>query len=329
MLGEIKNGAFVTAQTAHFESPRELPPSWLFMYSPIITTSEAIKLFLDMEPESPYIAKFSRYILNARKNGRWKNTYENSKAIDALVEISIKREVQPPDYIAQILLAGKEVLKHLFEGYNYKPKEKSIQMVELPQGLNDIIISKDGQGRLYYTLSYSYRLKGAQVARQEGFSIKRTVRKSENKDKIVSYENEPPDEVNIRTGDILEIELEYSVPQTGYHVVIDDPIPAGLEAIDASLKTTGSRYDAPSQRRRTRGYDDAYGYWHNPINHTELRDDRVALFADVARPGKYTYKYLLRATTTGFFLWPAAKISLMYEPEQFGTCAEGFISVKR
>ena len=147
--------------------------------------------------------------------------------------------------------------------------------------------------------------------------------------KIVIYENEPPDEVNIRTGDILEIELEFSVPQTGYHVVIDDPIPAGLEAIDASLKTTGSRYDSPLQRRRTRGYDDAYGYWHNPINHTELRDDRVALFANVARPGKYTYKYLLRATTTGFFLWPAAKISLMYEPEQFGTCAEGFISVKR
>jgi uncharacterized protein YfaS (alpha-2-macroglobulin family) len=109
--------------------------------------------------------------------------------------------------------------------------------------------------------------------------------------------------------------------------VIDDPIPAGLEAIDASLKTTSTRYGSPSQSRQTRGRDDDWWSWGNPINHTELRDDRVALFGDEVRPGKYTYSYMVRATTSGTYLWPAAKISLMYEPEQFGTCAEGFVSV--
>ena len=112
MLAEIKNGMFVTAQTAHFESPRDLPPSWQFMYSPIITTAEAIKLFLEMEPESPYIAKMARYILNTRKNGRWKNTYENCKAIDGLVDISLQKEAEPPDYKAKILIAGNKVLEH-------------------------------------------------------------------------------------------------------------------------------------------------------------------------------------------------------------------------
>ena len=130
-------------------------------------------------------------------------------------------------------------------------------------------------------------------------------------------------------GDILEVILEFKVPQTGYHLVIDDPIPAGLEVIDASLKTTSSRYNAPSQQRQTRGRSDARGYSWSPINHTELRDERVALFADAVQAGNYTYRYLLRATTAGTFLWPAAKISLMYEPEQFGTCSEGFVEVEK
>ncbi|MFQ6093306.1 MAG: hypothetical protein ACE5OR_11665, partial [bacterium] len=169
--------------------------------------------------------------------------------------------------------------------------------------------------------------RGPQIARHEGFSIKRKIKNTETNREIVRYEDEPPGEVEIRAGDVLEVELEFSVPQTGYHLIIDDPTPAGLEAIDASLKTTSTRYSSPSQSRVTRGYSTVYGYWGNPINHTELRDDRVALFADAVRPGIYKYTYLLRATTSGIFLWPGARISLMYEPEQFGTCAEGFVNV--
>ncbi|MFQ6043896.1 MAG: alpha-2-macroglobulin, partial [Candidatus Poribacteria bacterium] len=328
MLGEIKNGMFITAQTAHFESPRELPPSWLFMYSPVITTAEGIKLFLEMEPESEYIAKMAKYILNARKNGRWRNTYENARAIDGLVEISLKREAEPPDYTAKIFIASKEVVNYMFKGYTYKPYEKFLPIANLPEGLNDIDISKVGNGHLYYLLNYSYRLKGPQPARMEGFSIKRTVTNKETGQVIATYEKEPLEQVEINAGDVLEIELEFSVPQTGYHLVIDDAIPAGLEAIDTSLKTTSTRYDMNSYQRANRGYDDAYGYWGNPINHTELHDDRVALFADAIRPGIYRYRYLLRATSSGIFFWPGARAFLMYEPEQFGTSAEGVVSVK-
>ena len=323
MLQEIKNAVFITAQTAHLESPRNLPPSWLFMYSPIITTAEAVKLFLELEPDSEYIAKFARYLLDARKNGRWRYTYENAKAIDGLVEISLRREAEPPDYTVDVLIAGNSVLKEMFKGYQYQPREKSIPMANLPEGLNDIEITKSGSGILYYTLSYSYRLQGPQVSRQQGFSIKRTVKDRIASKLLQTYQDLPPQPLTVKAGDVLEIELEFLVPQSSYHLVIDDAIPAGLEAIDASLKTTSARYEY------TEGYDDTYEYSGNPINHTELRDDRVALFSDNVMPGIYNYRYLLRATTSGTFLWPAAKISLMYEPEQFGICAEGWLKVEK
>lgn len=321
LLKEIKNGMFVTAQTAHFESPKDLPPSWLFMYSPVITTAEATKLFLEMEPESEFISKFARYMLNARKNGRWRYTYENAKAIDALVEISTKRESEPPKYSANVFIAGEKILTHMFKGHQYKPFEEFIPIAELPGGLSKIKISKEGRGFLYYLLSYSYRLKGAQSSRNEGLTIKRTVRNQDTGELIAKYENRPLSPITIKAGAVLEVELEFKVNQTSYHLIIDDPIPPGLEVIDASLKTTSTRYDIEGMSRTTRG-----GSW-NPINHTEMRDDRVALFADMVRPGIYKYKYLLRATTSGYFLWPCSKVSLMYEPEQFGTSSEGFIEI--
>jgi hypothetical protein len=327
MLQEIQNGIFVTARTAHLESPRELPPSWLFMYSPVITTAGAARLFLEMEPESETIAKFARYILDARKNGRWKNTYENAAAIDALVEISMRREAEPPDYTAAVRLAGQEILTEEFEDHRYQPADQFVPIDRLPAGTSRVEVSRDGRGALYYILSYSYRLKGPQPARREGFVIARTVTDTETGKEVVAHRDRPVEEVTVEAGDVLEVELEFSVPQTGYHLVIDDPVPAGLEPIDASLKTTSTRYDRPSGDRVTTGSDDAFASRGHPINHTEMRDDRVVLFSDAARPGIYRYRYLLRATTRGTFFWPGARIFLMYQPEQLGTCAEGSVRI--
>ena len=77
----------------------------------------------------------------------------------------------------------------------------------------------------------------------------------------------------------------------------------------------------------TREGDQALGFRFNPFNHKELRDDGAGLFADAVRPGLYRFRYLARATSAGTFLWPGARASLMYEPEQFGTCSEGTIRV--
>jgi len=332
LLQDIENGMFITAQSAHFESPRELPNSWRFLSSPVIITAEALKLYLAMDSENENIAKFARFLLSARKNGKWKNTYENSKAIDALAQVSLIRESAPPNFSAEIELAGKTVFAEKYEGFQYKPVEKEIAMADLPQGTHDILIQKKGEGSLFYTLSYNYRLKGPQKFRNEGFTISRTVRRMENEEVLANYAEAPAETLTVQAGDVLEIELEYDVPQTAFHVVIDDAVPAGLEVLDTSLKTTSSRYQ--SSKRRARKRKGASGAMINtprrrssPVSHSELRDDSVLLFVDFIEPGLYTYKYLARATTSGTFLWPSAKIQMMYEPEQFGTNAEGMILV--
>lgn len=324
LLDEIKKGVFVSARSAHLESPRELPPSYRFMESPVITTARGLKLFLNMEPENEWVARFARYILNARKNGRWRNTYENATAIDALVELSLQKEAHPPNFAADIRLAGKALWQEVFRGYDYAPRRHFVETSRIPFGSNALEIAKSGEGTLYYLLSYVYRLKGLQPARQEGMAITRTVRNRISGRPVAQFAVQPPEAAEVHAGDVLEVELEYLVPQSAYHVLIDDPIPAGLEAIDVSLKTTSHRY---RQSGTVQSYQEP-GYQANPITHAELRDDRVILYAAYCPPGIYKYRYLLRATGEGVFFWPGATVSLMYEPEQFGRCAEGALRVE-
>ena len=67
----------------------------------------------------------------------------------------------------------------------------------------------------------------------------------------------------------------------------------------------------------TTGY---YPYWWY-FTQSEIRDNRVALFATDLPKGTYHYTYLARATTAGTFQTLPALAYRMYSPEVFGRSA--------
>jgi uncharacterized protein YfaS (alpha-2-macroglobulin family) len=51
------------------------------------------------------------------------------------------------------------------------------------------------------------------------------------------------------------------------------------------------------------------------LAHTDVRDDRLVVFAGPFAGGKaYTYYYAVRAVTPGEFVWPAIRADCMYDP---------------
>ena len=324
LFEEIKKGMFITAATAHIEDRADLPASWGWMDSAVIRTSQALDVFLIREPNNPFVAKMARYILNARKNGRWRYTYENAAALDALLMVLKKKENVEPDYTATVLLAGKKVLEAERKGYDTKLVEGRVEAKDLPVGMSDLAIKKKGKGSLYYTLRYSYKLRGPQPPRQEGFYVERKITRFDPA-KATTAEKESLKEIPL--GQVAVVELTVIVPQAAYRFVVDDPLPAGLEPIDTSLKTTSRRYET-DEEEQGRGRDEyGWSYSYNPFNHVERHDDSVKLFADEIEAGVYHYKYMARATTPGVFELPGATATLMYEPEQFGRSAEGTFKV--
>ncbi len=133
-------------------------------------------------------------------------------------------------------------------------------------------------------------------------------------------------------GDLVRVRLRVTVPSTRQFLVLDDALPAGLEAVDLSLRTASAMpgpgagtdpIQGPVEQEGTEG-GPQWGFgrwdsgWWSPFDHREIRDDRVVYSANVLWPGTYTATYVARATTPGTFIRPPAHAEEMYNPAVHG-----------
>jgi uncharacterized protein YfaS (alpha-2-macroglobulin family) len=138
----------------------------------------------------------------------------------------------------------------------------------------------------------------------------------------------------VRVGDVVRVKIDIEAEGQPYnYVVLDDPLPAGLVAINSAIKT-----EELLPRAETQG-DDSY-YWDEwdgesgayrfTPNHFEMRDDRVLAFKDRVWKGHYQYSYYARAVCEGRFVMPSTKVQLMYEPDVASfTPMEQFVILER
>ncbi len=127
--------------------------------------------------------------------------------------------------------------------------------------------------------------------------------------------------------------------------VLEDLLPAGLEPVDLSLRTSGtlgpfvrSPVAPPIAGRRDLAngplwqsvfYGSWDSGWWSPWEYKELRDDRVIYFARELWTGTYTTSYIARATTPGRFIRPPAHAEEMYNPAVRGRSEGGIFVVVR
>jgi hypothetical protein len=138
-------------------------------------------------------------------------------------------------------------------------------------------------------------------------------------------------------GELVRVRLRLTIPDDRQFVVLDDPLPAGLEAVDLSLRTMRppGMEDLPEDRSARERDDDFegwyYGSWDagmwSAFDHKELRDDRVVYFATYLWKGTHTATYLARATTAGTFTMPPAHAEEMYNPGVNGRTGGGIFVV--
>ncbi len=148
---------------------------------------------------------------------------------------------------------------------------------------------------------------------------------------------EPATEV--REGELVRVRLRVTVPSVRDFLAVEDPLPAGLEAVDLSLRTSGTlgpfsteaSYEATARRDREAAAGGAIGSWDSgwwsPWEHSEKRDDRVTWFARALPTGAYTATYVARATTAGRFIRPPARAEEMYNAATSGRSEGGIFVV--
>jgi uncharacterized protein YfaS (alpha-2-macroglobulin family) len=185
----------------------------------------------------------------------------------------------------------------------------------------DLIIQKDGEGRLYYRLGLRYAPEDLNLDPLEmGFVVQREYEAVDDPEDVQQDE----DGVwRIKAGARVRVRVHMVADNRRYHVALVDPVPAGLEIINPSLAVAEDIPDDPSVSPRG-----GWWWWGPWYQHQNLRDQRAEAFTTYLYAGVYEYTYVARATTPGSFVVPPAKAEEMYSPEVFGRSGTDFVVVE-
>jgi hypothetical protein len=319
IIRSLINKMKVSPTTVHFEEGEDRGMDWIF-HSNVRSTALILQAILEVKNDLPQAEKMMRWLVQERKKGRWRTTQENFYVFHAFYEYFRIYEKEEPDFTAFIFLEEKEIIKEIFKKRELTIRRKELSLDKLKKEiLLPINIQKKGDGRLYYGVRMIYAPKGILKPRDEGILVLKTIEIIEDEGKKVPRNDIYP------AGKKLLVTLRIITPQERLYVVVDDPLPAGFEAINVNLDTESQE----DLRRLRKIRSKQKRYWWGTFNHSEIYDDRVCVFADSLQAGEHIFTYLVRTVTYGRFSMPATKAEEMYNPEVFGRNEQKIIRIEK
>jgi uncharacterized protein YfaS (alpha-2-macroglobulin family) len=308
ILDELREVAITSDGMTSWEEINSEP--WT-MNTDVRTSAIILDALVRIAPDDPLIGPTVRWLMAVRQNGFWGSTQSTAASLIALVDYLLVSGELEADYTYRVLVGGKEVASGSVDKSNLAvPGRVVIPLTDLPaetahrvEILRQATPGQTGRGSLYVSLIYRHYSSGQGVPPMErGIRLQRTYALS-GEDRAITQ---------ARLGNVVEVKVSVQLDASADYLVVEDPLPAGLEPIDTSLAVTGRQYGGENRDWR----------W----AHIELRDEKVALFATYLRPGTYTYTYLARATTPGLFRVLPGEAYPMYAPETYGR-GEGSIFI--
>lgn len=314
VLRFLNNRVSETAATAQFTTHYE-DKGYLVLHTDRRDDAVVLESLIRIEPANDIIVKLVRGLMAARVQGRWNSTQENVFVLLAMDRYFQTFEKQTPQFLAQVWLGQQFAGDQNFSGRETLRRQLEVPMNWLQDsGPTDLLLAKEGEGRLYYRLGMSYAPKNLQLEpASHGFHVSR---KYEAVDDPGDVSVADDGTVVVKRGAKVKVTLTMLAPARRYHVALVDPLPAGFEAMNPAMKMN----QPPNTKRRL-------WFW-RWFSHQNLRDERAEAFSSLVYPGSYDYSYIARATTPGVFVVPPPKAEEMYFPETFGRGATTTVEVR-
>ncbi len=283
------------------------------------TTAIVLDTMVKLDPDNPLVANAVRWLMAHRTDGRWASTQETAWTLMALTNFMVASGELQADYTYEVAFNGALKLQGTAEADTLRQTQQlQIDISELlTDELNRVAFGRsDGPGNLYYTTHLEAYLPVEQVRPlDQGIIISRSYFDPADRDTPITQ---------ITQGETFLARLTIVVPNTLHYVVIEDFLPAGLEAVDQSLQTS-QQVGAPERYTWEEAQEKGWGWW--VFNHVELRDEKVVLSADVLPAGTYEYVYLVRAAFPGEYRVIPPTAQEFYFPEVYGRGAGSIFAV--
>ena len=324
LKSEIVSKQIVQDRTVHFE---EANTSAWDMNTDRRTTAMILMALNRNNSGNPLLPDMINYFVTSMQKGALLNTQETAWELMAIIEYAKSQDILNPDFSFSAKLNGQKYIDDKINSDNINQIfEKVFAMGDLLSGkdVNSFDFQKNGTGQMNYDMELKYYMPNENVQPLEkGFFITRNYYdfNSDNKNPVTVFKSDG----------VYRGELNIIVPEDMYYAVVEERLPAGFEGINFNLETTDTSLKQKLDEQ-TRPKNGDYYWYDNPLwhfNHTEIRDDRVLLFADYLPRGVYTYNFLVRAGLPGTYHHLPASAYEMYFPEVFGRTGGEWVEVKQ
>ncbi len=311
LIEALRREVQLNAGGAYWESE-----SNLYWSCDTVLTALAIEALARFVPTDPLLPQAIRWLMLSRQDDHWSTTYATAWALNAL-------------RIALSPFAGGDGAFHWKVTLNGTPlAESTVQTgtlalpLTLRAGLNagfdlPALLSRDdpnlleisrtvGTGQLYYTTRLEVALPVESLMPEDrGFVLRR---------EYCAVTDQPADARSscrpvtlLHSGEVVEVRLTLLSRQPYFHVLLEDPYPAGLAPLrGVAAKLLGAEMVA----------------WADvPFVHRELRADRAVFISSEMAPGTYRITYRLRAVRPGTYKALPATVTTIYDAEVWGRSA--------
>ncbi|MBV8117071.1 MAG: alpha-2-macroglobulin family protein, partial [Candidatus Eremiobacteraeota bacterium] len=275
---------------------------WGWTGSLVDAQAQMLQLLLERRAPVEQLDGAVRALLAQQCKCGWPTTTDTASAVTALAAYARNERLGPA--AASVRVGGATVASASF-GSTASTQDFVVPATSLHG--NAIVVSSSG-GTVHYVVRYTYPLPSDAPGELAAFRVVRTVTTpGSTAAPLATMDLAPAAAFEVNAAHVFDVGVRVIVDHPVDRMVIEDPLPAGLEAIDTTFKTTLKAVLPQSDS------------WQ--IDTQQIYRDRVVAYAQHLGPGIYEVHYLVRAVTPGTFRWPGAHAYLTAAPEEFGRSA--------
>lgn len=307
LVSELVSVAKASATGVHWEEDSRDFYNW---NTDTRTTAIVLSALVKTRPTSELIPNVVRHLMVQRRADAWETTQETAWAVMALTDWMVASGELQPDYSYTVELNGQQLAEGTATPGTVRNTEVLVvEVADLLRGeANNLLFERtDGPGALYYTAHLEAYMPVPEVQPvNRGIIVERRY-------VMPGAPRQPITEA--RVGEVVEVRLTIIAPTELYYVVVEDPLPAGADAINPNLQTSqqiGTRPGLDLSDPLARGW----GWWW--FSNIQFRDEKVVLYSTYLPVGTYEYVYTIRPGLEGTYNVIPTTAQEFYFPEVYG-----------
>jgi alpha-2-macroglobulin len=306
-------------QTAYLKLPAS-DHWWNWYGSETEANAHYLQLLARTSPKDVRAARLVKYLLNNRRHATyWGSTRDTAVCVEALAEYLKASGEDRPDMTVEVWLDGKKRREVKIDAANLFRFDNRflLEGEAVTTGKHVLEIRRRGTGPVYFS-AYLTNFTQEDFITRAGLEVRVNrkyyrLTRDDREVKVPGQHGQPLGQrveryrrtelanlAELKSGDLVEVELEIDSKNDYEYLLFEDPKAAGFEPLAVQ---SGYTFDGLGTYR-------------------EVRDEKVCFFVRRLPRGKHSVSYRLRAEIPGRFSALPAQAYAMYAPELRGNSDE-------